>query len=81
MALTSLVMKVFEWLVKEILMEKVWSQLDLIQFAYRARRGVDDATITLFNYLYKRLEGKQTHARLLFVDFSSAVNTVITYVS
>ncbi len=75
-ALTSIVMKTFERLVKQILIEKVQSQLDPMQFAYRASRGVDDATITLFNYLYKHLEGIKTHARLLFLDFSSAFNTI-----
>ncbi len=75
-ALTSLVMKTFERLVKQILIDKVQSQLDPMQFAYRMNRGVEDATITLFNYLYKHLEGTKTHARLLFADFSSAFNTI-----
>jgi len=30
----------------------------------------------LLNLLTKHLEGKNTHARLLFIDFSSAFNTI-----
>lgn len=48
-ALTSLVVKSFERLLKEIL-TKVEDSLDPLQFAYRARRGVEDATATLLNW-------------------------------
>lgn len=75
-ALTSVVMKTFEQLVKRIRTNNVQGLLDPMQFAYQANRGVDDATITLFNYLYKLLEGTKTHARLLFVHFSSPFNTI-----
>lgn len=47
-----------------------------VQFAYRPHRGVEDATITLFNLIFKHLEGNGSHARLLFVDFSSSFNTI-----
>ena len=47
-----------------------------MQFAYRPHRGVEDATVTLMNMLFKHLEGKGTHAQLLFIDFSSAFNTI-----
>lgn len=32
-------------------------------------------TITLLSLLFKHLEGKKTHARLLYIDFPSAFNT------
>lgn len=70
-ALTSLVMKSFEKLVKMEIVRQTEQALDPMQFAYRAHRGVEDATITLLH-----LEGRKTHARLLFVDFSSAFNTI-----
>ena len=54
--------------------------LDPLQFAYRIGRGVDDATITLLNLLYRHLEGTKTQARLLFIDFSSAFNTIQPYI-
>ena len=47
-----------------------------MQFAYRAKRGVSDATITLLNLLFEHLNVSKKHARLLFVDFSSAFNTI-----
>ena len=74
-ALTSLVMKSLEKLIKVDLLAKAELLLDPFQFAYSAKRGVQDATITLLNFLYKHLERSGNHARLLFVDFSSAFNT------
>ena len=75
-ALTSLVMKCFEKLMKKVLLIKTENLLDPQQFAYRARRGVEDATATLLNLILKHLEGSNTHAKFLFVDFSSAFNTI-----
>lgn len=75
-ALTSLVMKSFEKLVKRELMIKTEHLLDPLQFAYRCNRGVQDATLTLLNLVFKHLDGHKNHARLLFVDFSSAFNTL-----
>jgi len=54
----------------------VEDSLDPLQFAHRARRGVEDATATLSNLVLKHLEGRKTQARILFVDFSSAFNTI-----
>ena len=79
-ALTSLVMKSFEKIVKCLLLLRVGEALDPRQFAYRARRGVEDAQITLLNLLYSHLDGPGTHARLLFLDFSSAFNTIQPHV-
>ncbi len=49
------------------------SLLDSLRFAYQARRGVEDASSTLLNGIMK-------HVRLLFVDFSSAFNTIQPHV-
>ena len=75
-ALTSPIAKSLEKLIKAELLIKVEPLLDPYQFAYRAKRGVQDATITLLNLLYKHLEKNGNHARLLFADFSSAFNTI-----
>ena len=75
-ALTSLVMKSFEKLVKSELLSKTGQVLDPLQFAYRVNRSVEDASLMLLNLLTKHLEGKNTHARLLFIDFASAFNTI-----
>lgn len=75
-ALTSIVMKTFEKLARSEIIRKTETDLDPLQFAYRTLCGVEDATVILTNLLFKRLEGKGTHARLLFVDFSPAFNTM-----
>jgi len=75
-ALTSLVMKSLEKLIKAELLKTTEHLIDPLQFAYRPNRGVQDATITLLNYIYKHLDTPSSHVRLMFVDFSSAFNTI-----
>lgn len=75
-ALTCIVMKKFEKLVRKEILKKTESDFDPLQFAYRPHRGVEDATVTLMNMLFKHPEGNGTHAQLLFIDVSSAFNTV-----
>ncbi len=69
-------MKTFEKLVRNEILKKTQSDIDQFQFAYRPHRGVEDATVTLMNMLFKHLEGKGTHPQLLFIDLSSAFNTI-----
>ena len=54
----------------------VSDKLDPFQFAYRARRGVEDASLTLLDTVTKNLDSAHPHTRILFMDFSSAFNTV-----
>ena len=75
-ALTSVVMKTLEKIVKSLVLTATQEFLDPLQFAYRAGRGVDDAKLFILNSLYKHLEKPKAHARILFADFSSAFNTV-----
>ncbi|KAL0199142.1 hypothetical protein M9458_007682, partial [Cirrhinus mrigala] len=51
--------------------------LDPLQFAYRANRSVDDAVNMGLHYILQHLDKSGTYARILFVDFSSAFNTII----
>ncbi len=51
--------------------------LDPLQFAYRANRSVDDAVNMGLHYILQHLDKPGTYARILFVDFSSAFNTII----
>ncbi len=74
-ALTSLIMKIFEKILKVLVMSSI-EGLDPSQFAYQAGRGVEDAKLFILNHLYKHLEKPQARARLLFADFSSAFNTL-----
>ncbi|XP_050957867.1 uncharacterized protein LOC127158969 [Labeo rohita] len=48
-----------------------------LQFAYRANRSVDDAVNMGLHYILQHLDKPGTYARTLFVDFSSAFNTII----
>jgi len=69
-------MKSFEKIVKSELLWRTAHALDPMQFAYRAHRGVENATLTLLNLLFKHLKGNKTHVRLTFIDFSSAFDSI-----
>ena len=75
-ALTSITMKCFERLVLSVLKMNVQNSLDPFQFAYREKRNVEDAIIIFVNNVLKHLETSHTYARCLFIDFSSAFNTI-----
>uniref|UniRef100_A0A1A8KL82 Si:dkeyp-19e1.4 n=1 Tax=Nothobranchius kuhntae TaxID=321403 RepID=A0A1A8KL82_NOTKU len=75
-ALTSLVMKAMEKIIKEHIVRATEPLMDPLQFAYRARRGADDVKIFILDTIHKHLELPDSSARLLFVDFSSAFNTL-----
>ncbi len=76
-ALTSVVMKSFERLVLPHLKSFTSSLLDPLQFAYRANRSVDDAINLALHFILQHLDSPGTYARILFVDFSSAFNTIL----
>ncbi len=75
-ALTSVVMKCMEKLIVSQLKLEVCPQLDPYQFAYKRHRGTDDAINSLVHLVIKHLENPRAYAKLLFVDFSSAFNTL-----
>ena len=72
--LTSLIMKTFERIVLKFLDPK--NLVDSLQFAYREGRSVEDATLFLINSILSHLDKKRTYARAMFIDFSSAFNTI-----
>uniref|UniRef100_A0A3P9M7M4 Reverse transcriptase domain-containing protein n=1 Tax=Oryzias latipes TaxID=8090 RepID=A0A3P9M7M4_ORYLA len=47
------------------------------QFAYKANRSTDDAISITLHTALSHLEHRDTYARMLFVDYSSAFNTII----
>ena len=59
-----------------IILPFVEPHLDANQFAYRAKRGTEDAVACLLHPLLQHLESPSNFARLLFIDFSSAFNTI-----
>ena len=76
-ALTSVVMKVLEGIVLSHLKSATDHLLDPLQFAYRSGRSVDDAVSLLTHYLLNHTDKPKLYARILFIDFSSAFNTII----
>ena len=53
--------------------------MDPFQFAYRPGRGIDDAINSISHLVSRHLEEPIAYARILFVDFSSAFNTLQPY--
>ncbi len=51
--------------------------LDLLQFAYRPNHSTDDAISSTLHLALTHLENKDSYVRMLFIDFSSAFNTII----
>ena len=75
-ALTSHLMKTLERLVLSHLRPLVSSSMDQLQFAYQPGIGVDDAVLFLMNRALSHLEKPENSVRIMFFDFSSAVNTI-----
>ncbi len=53
------------------------ASLDPLQFAYRSNRSTDDAIAFTLHTALSHLENKNTYLRMLFVDYSSAFNTIV----
>ena len=75
-ALTSIAMKCFEHIVRELLVEQTQLFTDPFQFAYCSKRGVEDAVVTMLHKIYEHLDKPRSYVRTLFIDFSSAFNTM-----
>ncbi len=76
-ALTSVIMKSFEKLVLAHLKDITGPSLDPLQFAYRENRSADDAVNMGLYCVLQHLDRPGAYVRILFVDFSSAFNTII----
>ena len=75
-ALTSLPMKCLEKLILKRILPECQSHLDPFQFAYKAKRSVEDAILYFTNNIYSHLDIPKSYVRSLFIDFSSAFNTI-----
>ena len=83
-AITPAFMKVFEENILHFLKSILPQDLDLYQFAYRSNRCTEDAVTLLLHNALHHLEPPRSfnvssnkYARLLFIDYSSAFNTII----
>lgn len=77
--LTPIVMKCFEKLVRTYIISSLPPMFDTHQFAYRATRSIEDAIATTLHTALSHLEQQGRYARLLFVDFRSAFNTILPH--
>ena len=75
-ALTPVPMKCLEKFVLKSFLPTCEPYLDPNQFAYRAKRGVEDAILFFTNNVYSHLDTPKSYVRTLFLDFSSAFNTI-----
>ncbi|KAI3352073.1 hypothetical protein L3Q82_020885, partial [Scortum barcoo] len=76
-ALTPVIMKCFERIVLKHIKDIIPAGLDQYQFAYRENRSTEDAVSIALHTALTHLQLPNTYVRMLFVDFSSAFNTVI----
>ena len=70
-------MKCFERLVMQHIKSVLPTALDPFQFAYRSNHSTDDAISAALHSALTQLETKGSYVRMLFIDFSSAFNTII----
>ncbi|KAK2899380.1 hypothetical protein Q8A73_012509 [Channa argus] len=76
-ALTPIVMKCFERLVMRHIKTQLPTSMDPMQFAYRPNRSTDDAISTTLHLALTHLDNRDSYVQMLFIDFSSAFNTII----
>ena len=76
-ALTPVVMKCFE--VRSHITATLARSLDPHQFAYRENRSTEDAIAIALHTALSHLEQQGSYVRMLFVDYSSAFNTVLPH--
>ncbi len=53
------------------------ASLDPLQFAFRSNRSTNDAIAFTLHTALSHLENKNTYVRMLFMDYSSAFNTIV----
>ncbi len=78
-ALTSTVMKVFERLLKKHICSSIPATLDPLQLGpVRPNRSTDDAISQVLHSSLTHIDSKTgNYVRLLFIDYSSAFNTIV----
>lgn len=76
MALTSHLMKTLERLVLHVVTPQVQQAQDPLQFGYQKNVGVEDAVQYLLHRTHTFLDRESGAVRILFIDISSAFNTI-----
>ena len=62
-------------LIKHLLLD-IEDNLDPYQFSYRTNKSTEDTTLLYNNLVVEHLENKNAYVRSVFIDFSSAFNTL-----
>ncbi|XP_028299247.1 thymidylate kinase isoform X1 [Gouania willdenowi] len=70
-------MKCMERSVSQHIRDCLPPTFDPHQFAYKANRSTEDAIAITLHTALSHLENKKSYVRMLFVDYSSAFNTII----
>ncbi len=77
-ALTSIVMKVFERLVRSHICSSIPVTLDPLQFAYHPNISTEDAISHVLHSSLTHIDSNNgNYLRLLFIDYNSAFNTIV----
>ncbi|KAK0131470.1 putative RNA-directed DNA polymerase from transposon X-element [Merluccius polli] len=77
-ALTSVIMKCFERLIKDYICAFFPRTMDPLQFAYQPNRSTDDAVSQVLHTTLSHLDSREEgYVRLLFTDYSSAFKTIV----
>ncbi len=76
-ALTPIFSKCFEKLIRDYICSVLPASMDPLQFAYRSSHSTDNAIAFTLHTPLSHLENKNTYVRMLFVDYSSAFNTIV----
>ncbi|MCI4387230.1 hypothetical protein PGIGA_G00071660 [Pangasianodon gigas] len=79
-ALTSIVMKCFERLIKDHICSFLPDTMDPLQFAYRKNRSTDDTIALTVHNALTHMDKKNTYVRMLFIDYSSAMKILIIFI-
>ncbi|KAK6309885.1 hypothetical protein J4Q44_G00197660 [Coregonus suidteri] len=74
---TSVIKKCFERLVMAHINSTIPATLDPLQFAYHPNRSTAEAISIALHTALTHLDKRNTYVRMLFIDYSSAFNTII----
>ncbi|KAI4888759.1 hypothetical protein NFI96_007105 [Prochilodus magdalenae] len=78
-ALTPIIMKCFERVVLSHIQSGIPNTTDPLQYAYRSNRSTSDAIAAALHVSLSHLKNKDSYVRILFIDYSSAFNTVVPH--
>jgi gmma-aminobutyric acid receptor subunit gamma/cGMP-dependent protein kinase 2 len=76
-ALTSVIMKCFERLVKDHIISSLPDTLDPLQFTYRPDRSTENTIAIALHAAFAHLDQRNAYVRMLLIENSLAFNTIV----